>query len=188
MRRCNAPYRAGKDQMTKLIRLTQGKVTLVDDCDYEFLSQWKWQVRRARNGKLYAQRGRTKAEMEAEGMPHTVEMHRVIMNTPDGMLTDHINGDGLDNRRSNLRLCTTSENTCNSGRRFDNKSGFKGVFWHKRLRKWAVVVTAHGKSIWVGSYKNPEEAAHAYDRAALENQGRFARTNFPKEGLTNETC
>lgn len=93
--------------MTKEIQLTQGKVTLVDDEDYEWLSQWKWCAKDGRNGNFYAFRA---------SKNKSTYMHRLILDTPKGKVTDHINGNGLDNRRINLRICSYRENSHNKNR------------------------------------------------------------------------
>ena len=103
----------------KYIPLTQGKLAIVDDEDFEWLSQWKWHF----NRKKYA----------ARTINHSgkLYMHQVILNTPKGMLSDHRNGNGLDNRRKNLRACNVQQNKANSRLPKNNTSGFKGVYWEK---------------------------------------------------------
>ena len=108
----------------KEIQLTQGKVALVDDEDYEYLNQWKWYANEWKGGKLYAVRNvrKNKQYIGYESM------HRLLSSNKDKKLvTDHINGNTLDNRKSNLRICTISENTKNRQIQKNNKSGFKGV-------------------------------------------------------------
>lgn len=122
--------------MAKIIRLTQGKVTLVDDDDYEWLNQWKWQF--AIN---YARR------TDYTNGKKNVFMHRIILDAPNDYRVDHINGDKLDNRRENLRLATFLENAQNSKIRKDNKSGYKGVHWHKASGKWAAKIRVNNRSI-----------------------------------------
>lgn len=105
-------------------------------------------------------------------------MHRVIINAPTGMDVDHINGDGLDNRKINLRLVTDSENQQNRHRLSLNTSGFRGVTWHKQACKWQAGIKRNGKSYHLGLYTSPEDAARAYDEGARRIYGRGARTNF----------
>jgi len=107
-------------------------------------------------------------------------MHRLILNPPAGITIDHINGNGLDNRRENLRLAGRGQNQCNRGKQSNNTSGFKGVTWHKNLNKWEAGISISGKRYHVGFYKTPEAAARAYDDAAKKYHGEFARLNFPK--------
>lgn len=154
--------------MTKEILLTQGKIALVDDGDYEYLMQWKWNAHKHRN-TWYAKYNKTFS---------SVKMHRLIMNAPAGVQVDHINGDGLDNRRENLRLCTHIENMHNSGKHKNNTSGFKGVHWNKQRQTYQVFIMVNRKHKYVGSFSILEEAAHAYDEAAKEHYGEFARLNF----------
>ena len=94
---------------------------------------------------------------------------------------DHLNGDGLDNRRANLRQATPSQNAANAAVRADSTSGFKGVGWHEIRKRWRARVMCNGKSRSLGYFDNPEEAARAYDSAARELFGEFARLNFPEE-------
>ena len=153
--------------MTKSIPLTQGKYALVDDDDYEWLNQWKWCL----GSRGYAVR--------SVHNPHkTILMHREITLTPPGMDTDHINGIRVDNRKCNLRICTQTQNKLNVRIHKDNISGYKGVSWHKRTKKWRARITKEHKIINLGLFENKENAAHAYDSAAKELFGDFANTNF----------
>lgn len=154
--------------MTKSIPLTQGKFAIVDDGDYEWLSQWKWFYN---NG--YAGRRTSKFI----GKQKTIKMHSAVMNTPDGMSTDHANGNTLDNRRSNLRICNTSENAMNLRTPNDNTSGYKGVSWHKATGKWQVKIGFQKSVIYIGEYNNVTDAALAYNEAARKYFGDFARLN-----------
>lgn len=159
--------------MTKEIPLTQGKVALVDDDDFEVLNQVKWHVTYHVGYTAYAVHS-----MGPRSRVKSVYMHRQIMNAPDGVEVDHINGNGLDNRRENLRLATPAENCRNSPKQRRNTSGYKGVTWHKRARRWMAQIGIDGKTICVGYFKNPKDAAKAYDAHARELHGIFARTNF----------
>ena len=98
-------------------------------------------------------------------------LHRVIMGEPEGMLIDHIDGNRLNNSRSNLRVCTNQQNGCNRGKTVKNTSGFKGVCWHKRDEKWRA--TINNKHI--GCFKTAEKAYEAYCEAAQELHGEFFR-------------
>lgn len=157
--------------MTKQIQLTQGKFTLVDDADYEWLVQWKWRY----DGKGYAIRG---AVIPGTGKQKAVRMHQVIMSTPDGMEVDHQDCDGLNNQRKNLRVCTHAQNLYNRKKTSNNKSGYKGVCWHEEGKKWMAVARKDKQTIYLGLFKDPEDAARAYDAKARELFGEFARTNF----------
>jgi hypothetical protein len=103
-------------------------------------------------------------------------LHRIIMQAPPGMLVDHINGDTFDNRRANLRICTSAENARNS-RGKNGISGFKGVY--PANSRWSAVINVDGRQIYLGVFASKEKAARAYDRAAIEHHGEFARFNFP---------
>lgn len=158
--------------MTKELILSQGKVALVDDEDYEWLNQWKWYALVNNRGTFYAVRSEYGPQKRK-----TIILHRVILIAPVGMHVDHINGDGLDNRRCNLRLSTNSENLSNRTRTKKNTSGFKGVYWYKSNKKWTAQICVNFRKIYLGMYDDPKEAAHAYDKAAIEHFGEFAKTN-----------
>ena len=110
-----------------------------------------------------------------------LKLHRLIADTPKGMYTDHINGDTLDNRKQNLRICTIAENGRNRRKNKNNTSGFKGVCWRKDDKTWHARIQHNKKLIHIGYFKDKEEAAKAYDRKAIELFGEFAKLNFPIE-------
>jgi hypothetical protein len=114
----------------------------------------------------------------------TVQMHRLIMNVTlgDKVIVDHINGDRLDNRRSNLRIATVAQNSRNTRLSRLNSSGYKGVSWRSREQRWMARITRNGKSRYLGYFATAEEAARAYDAAAREAFGSFAKVNFPHQG------
>lgn len=128
------------------IKLTKGKYALVDKADYDWLNQWKWQF----GSRQYA--------VKSNGKGRLIYMHRLIMNTPEGMDTDHINRNSLDNRRSNLRICTRSENCRNRGLQPNNTSGVTGVSWNKRQNKWIAYINKQGKRIHLGYYATKKQA------------------------------
>lgn len=155
------------------IQLTQGKAALVDDEDFEWLNQSKW--RAGLTGKTFYARTHIKKH---GGGYRNVLMHRLIMGNPEGKSIDHIDGDGLNNQRHNLRICSVAQNAHNATRMSTNTSGFKGVFWDRRSQTWRAGVMAYGKRKWLGCFNSPVQAALAYDKAAREYHGEFARTNF----------
>ena len=165
----------------KEIQLTQGKVALVDDDMYEYLNQWKWQVNKNGN-KFYAI-----TTLHINGKCKTTFMHRLISNNKNTkMHTDHINGDGLDNRKINLRICTHSQNLMNRGPQANNKTGYKGVSYDKNLNKFRATISINGINKNLGSYINLIDAARTYNAAALKYYGEFAKLNvIPKENLLN---
>lgn len=159
--------------MSKEIPLTQGKVALVDDEDYESVNQYKWYANN--DGKtFYARRNIPKGPRRQE----TILLHRVILDAPKDMTVDHINGDGLDCRRENLRLATKMENNHNHRHKSNNKSGYTGVFFRKDIEKWAASIGVENRRIHLGMFSSPEEAAYAYDKAAKVYYGEFARFNL----------
>lgn len=155
--------------VVKRIELTQGLFAVVDSEDYDWLSQYRWQ----KHGLFYA-------VGYVDGK--SVLMHRFIMGAKKGQQVDHINGDKLDNRRSNLRFCTDSQNHANTGLRKDNTSGFKGVVRVKKNGKYVAQIQYDKRMINLGYYETAEEAAKVYDKKAVEFFGDFARTNFSKGG------
>lgn len=157
--------------MTVEIPLTQGYVALVDDEDAPtLLAMGSWQVNEC-DGRLYAGHGQRGTSLR---------MHKVILGY-DGGMVDHINGDGLDNRRANLRFATGSQNNANAGLSPRNTSGFKGVSLFRRTSRWKAYICLNNKVRHLGYYTTAEEAARAYDAAAFEQWGIFARLNFPRE-------
>ena len=158
--------------MSKTIELTQGQVAIVDDGDYGWLSRHKWCYCRG-----YAVRNAARSG----GKRRSIQMHRVILSTPSGMETDHINHDGLDNQRSNLRVCTGRQNDMNRQKQSECSSRYKGVCWEQVRNKWRARITVNGKRISLGNFADEHDAAAAYDSAAGEFFGAFANLNIIKE-------
>jgi len=155
------------------IELTQGKVAWVDTEDFDLVSRFKWYAVKDTN-TYYA----AKKIQSASGQYIAEFMHRLILGLTDSKIyTDHIDGDGLNNTRSNLRVCTCKENCRNSGLSLRNTSGFKGVSWCKSHKKWRVWIKIDNRRLALGRFNTSEEAAQVYDLAALKHFGRFARTN-----------
>ena len=156
----------------KKIPLTQGKHALVDDEDFELVSAFKWQAWKNK-AVWYARRGRRTPNKK------TIFMHRLIMHAKSTEMIDHLNGDGLDNQRGNLRFCTYSEQNLN--RRTSSKYGFRGVAFHADCKKpWRARVKVNGKEIGLGSYETAEEAARGFDLLAPKYIGVLYRPNFPR--------
>ena len=158
------------------IPLTQGQYAIVDEADYDWLMQWKWQilVKTDKGGRFYAQRHqRIKLTKERK----ILLMHRVIMDAPKGMYIDHINGNGLDNRRCNLRICTPSQNAGNRRPTRILLSGYRGVWRNKKGNRYIAIIIIHGKRTYLGCFATAEKAAEAYNKAAIMHFGEFATLN-----------
>lgn len=157
--------------MTKEIPLTRGKFVIVDEDAYDYLMQWKWHY-----DGYYAVRTEVIGRKNKRSVEKKIWMHRVINQTPQGMDTDHINCNKLDNRRENLRSCTRSQNAMNCKGR-PSSSMFRGVKRHKKNQCWVASISIKGTRTHLGSFKNEADAATAYNFAALEHHGAFARLN-----------
>lgn len=154
------------------IPLGHGLSTLVDGDTYDRVAHLDWKAINPSGKHPYA----------ARWIPETRKwelLHRVILNTPEGMIGDHVNGDTLDNRRANLRNCTKAQNAANlKGPYANNKSGYIGVHRHRKNGTWIAQVRHKGVQRYLGSFATPEEAARARDGAARELHGEFATLNF----------
>lgn len=157
--------------ITRIISLTQGMTALVDDADYHLVSPYCWTAFKSRTSvnTWYAQR----TICHPVGRRSNVLMHRVILAAPAGVMVDHKSHDGLDNRRDNIRLATRGQNAANSHR--SNASGYRGVLAHGNY--WIARIWHEGRKRHLGTFKTPEDAAHAYNLAAKELHGDFATLN-----------
>lgn len=155
--------------MAREIALTQGKIALVDEADYDTVAKYKWSAYR-RGRTFYAET----ASRKPDGTPTTLQMHRLILSSAPRVGVDHIDGDGLNNQRHNLRPASNAENQRNSRRRTDNTTGYKGVT--RRRARFRAQIRVDGKRIYLGSFDTPQAAYEAYCRAASELHGEFART------------
>lgn len=156
----------------KLMPLTQGKFAMVDDEDFDYLSQWKWGI-----SKGYATRKSYLGFIDGKHKRGFFSMHRVINKTLVGMDTDHINGDRLDNRKENLRSATRTENIFNRPKHKNSRSGYKGVNWRKDLKKWRAEIQFNGIRKTIGFFENIDDAVKAYDECAIQYHGKFAKIN-----------
>jgi hypothetical protein len=151
----------------KEIPLTHGIVALVDDGDFERLSQWKWHLKESG----YAVR-------RSYPSRKFISMHREVSKPPAELEVDHINGNRLDNQAKNLRNCTRAENSHNTKAHNDNATGFKGVTYLKRRKKWMARICKNYLTTYLGYFETPEAAARAYDEAARKIFGTFANLNY----------
>lgn len=159
--------------MTKVIELTQGCTTIVDDEDFDTLSLHKWRAH-YNGANVYAQ-----AWIKIEGKWKTISLHSMLLPPNPGWEVDHINRNSLDNRRSNLRYLLHKHNTHNRRIPSNNTSGYYGVSWNGATNKWQAQITAEGKNHYLGVFVDKIEAAKAYDKCAREVHGEFATLNFP---------
>jgi hypothetical protein len=157
--------------MTKEIQLTQGQVAIVDDEDYEYLSQYKWRAQNNGDGKYYAVREQWIGRK-------AILMHRDIMKCPSSKQVDHIDNNGLNNIKENLRICTSLENSRNRKVRKDSKTGIKGVKYQEG--KYRTRITVNGIVMELGVYNTVEEASRIYNNAALKYFGAFAKNSEAK--------
>ncbi len=155
------------------IPLTQGRFAKVDPEDYLWLSQFRWCCKNSPRS-IYAVRNVT-----VGGKSTRVYMHRLIMKTPEHLVCDHVNHDGLDNRQGNLRNCTIQQNNANSRAAEGATSQFKGVAWDRRRRKWVAYIKKDGKQRNLGYFDDEIEAAQTHNTAARKLHGEYAALNFP---------
>jgi len=154
----------------KRIKLTQNKYALLDDSDFQELNNHKWYTIKHGN-TFYAVR----QSKRINGKQKRIFMHRIIAGTPNGKETDHVDCDGLNNQRRNLRVCTRSENEMNKGLTKLNTSGFKGVSWFKTSKKWGARIYYNGKNKHLGLFKTKLEAYNVYCKASKIYHREFSR-------------
>jgi len=163
-----------KDEAVMEIQLTRGYSVVIDREDYPTIKDLRWLTIVAPY-TCYAMHSYTK-----NGKRGAIPMHRLILGINDpGVLVDHVNRNGLDNRRGNLRTCTARQNCYNTKRRTDNTSGYKGV--HLHFGKWQARVVVNGKRISLGHFDNLMDAVRVRDEAAAKHYGQYAYLNIPPE-------
>jgi hypothetical protein len=156
----------------KEIPLTQGKVALVDDEDFDFINQWKWSA--CKSGKTYYATRKKRIAGKDKGF----SMHRVLLGIKRRYIfCDHKDGNGLDNRRANIRISSRRQNQANKDPLPGRTSKFMGVSFRKDTKKWQVAISYRGHSIHLGTYSDEILAAKTYNKVAIEVHGEFARLN-----------
>jgi len=168
-------------EASKKLPLTQDQFAIVDEDDYDRLAQYKWCVSRSRNC-LYARRS-----SKYQGKKITLQMHRVVLGLEynDNLIIDHINRNGLDNRKANLRIVSQKINSYNCKMQRHNTSGYRGVAFYKQTGKYASYIKINGIQKHLGFYETPIEAALAHDVASLLAYKENAIINF-RLGVDNE--
>lgn len=163
---------------TVRIPLSKGKFALIDEEDLPLVSRHSWYANQTSAGIWYAFAG----YQDEYGRTRQLALHRFLLDPPSALEVDHINGDGLDNRRANLRVATRQQNNYNQRIGKANSSGFKGVSFCKQTGRWKAQINFEGRNINLGRFDLPEIAAREYDRAARLIHKEFACLNFPKPG------
>lgn len=168
----NVPGYGGGELAMRQISLTKGRVARVDDDDFDELAQHRWYAMSGYR-TYYAAR-----KQRLDGRVATLLMHRVLVQAPDGLRVDHWDDDGLNNQRANLRLATGSQNSANMVRLAMGPSGRRGVSWSQGKHCWQAGIKKDGRQLYLGSFSELNQAARAYDAAALALYGAFARPNY----------
>ncbi len=151
------------------VPLTRGYEAVIDTQDVPMVGEWNWYAETRRHG-VYARRDEQVGDIRLR-----IYLHRQILGNPNGLQIDHIDGNGLNNLRSNIREATAEQNAHNQRISPKNKSGFKGVSWNRRDAKWQSFIRAGGKHLGLGSFDTPEAAHAAYCDASERLHGRFGR-------------
>jgi hypothetical protein len=154
----------------RAIKLKQGSIVIIDAEDYDLISQWKWHYNNGYAARVIRDKDKKLLKI--------IWMHRIINRTPDGMETDHVNGDPLDNRKSNLRSCTHAQNLRNQRAQKNRSSKYRGVVFDKENKKWRALIKLSGKRYCLGRYLSEHDAAIAYNKAALNLFEEFAYQNI----------
>ncbi len=164
-----------------LLPLSKGRHAIVDPDDYDRLSRNRWYVSKGRN-TCYAIRGQWSPEKKRR---LTISMHREVVDIPDGMYVDHINHNGLDNRKANLRPAKPDQNARHTlYPKRNTSSKYRGVWYNKKKRRWRAVIGINNTRKTIGNYREEIDAAKAYDEEARKHYGEFAVLNFPESRMS----
>ncbi|MCD4831544.1 MAG: hypothetical protein K8R02_07025 [Anaerohalosphaeraceae bacterium] len=161
------------------LKLNKGRYAIVDYDDWKALKKFNWRLRKSPT-TLYAER----TAYTVTNRQRNIALHRQIMNASKGIFIDHINHNGLDNRKTNLRPATPAQNAWNrkqSNANWKSSSKYRGVKWHRKSAKWSAQIGFNNKRKHLGYFVNEIEAAKAYDIAARKHHGNFATLNFPPQ-------
>lgn len=163
----------------RIIKLTRGMITKVDNSDFDTLSQWSWFAHN-RRGLFYAARSEHYIDKKTKRRRcKTISMHRQILGLIDPkILTDHANGDTLDNRKKNIRACDYVQNNSNASIRSDNTSKYKGISFDQSTGKWRAIMQHKNKNVHIGRFTSLNDAITAYNKKARELNGEFAKLNI----------
>lgn len=159
----------------KLISLTRGYFTKVDDEDYERLNEHKWHYK---SDYKTIDGGYAVRTVVIRGKKICITMHRLLIESEKNMEIDHIDGNRLNNQKYNLRVVSRSDNMKNKKIYKNNTSGYKGVSWHKYMQVWVARIGVSGKKVQLGCFRDPLEAARVYNNAAIKYFGEYARLNI----------
>lgn len=160
-----------------LVPISGGLFAKIDQADADVVLSYSWHLRKTSGDHVYAQTSIRRGKSVKR-----LRMHHLIVPRMPGTVTDHINGDTLDNRRANLRRCSVAQNCQNQALGKRNTSGYRGVSWQADKRRWRAYISVNGRKRFLGRYTQAEDAARAFDKAAREIWGEFATLNFPGPG------
>ena len=159
------------------VPLTRGYEAVIDATDVPLVQDCNWVVTSPTRSTVYA----WAFFVDAEGVKSSLRMHRLFLSPEDSEVIDHIDGNGLNNRRNNIRICSVTENNWNTKVSRANRSGYAGVHWDRRKGKWRASIGFKGKDIHLGRFKDPMKAHEAYLRALAEYRGSFSPLLRPED-------
>ena len=169
-------FKVSQDGLSVEVELTQGQTTIIDIQDMELVGKYRWHAAKSRGGF----RATTNVS-DKDGRFKTLYLYRLLTEPEEELVVDHEDHDQLNNRRSNLRVCTQAQNSQNRTSRKNSSSEYLGVSWFKRDKKWGANIQVNYKSLNLGRFKSEIDAVKAYNKAALYHFGEFANLNVIKE-------